>query len=191
MHIKLITDVTTEPLTLDEVEAHLRIEADTQDTYLTPLITLAREYAENYTRRSLATKTLELILDVFPKVDYIELPKSPVQSVTSIKYKDYEGSETTWDSGNYIVSNDYLPAKIVLGYNKTYPIYTEYPTDSIRIRYVAGHNDSNPIPKSIKQAMLMLIGHLYENRELTSVADLNEIPFSINALLYPFKIFGW
>ena len=163
MNIKIITDVSTEPVTLTQAKAHLRIETSDDDTYITTLITIAREYCENITKRALATQTLELILDDFPSCDYIKLPMSPVQSVTSIKYTDSDEDETTWSSDDYVANLDVLPEIITPAYSKVFPTFTPLPTGAVRIRYVAGHkSDGVALPKAIYHAMLLIISHLYE-----------------------------
>lgn len=187
MHLNIITDVTTEPVSLAEANAHLRVDDALDDTYISSLITVAREYCETATRRALATQTLELILDDFP-CNYIELPKSPVQSITSIKYKNSMGTETEWT--NYVSDLDKVPALLMPNFSDVFPQFTPYPSGAVRIRYVAGHTSVN-IPKSIKHAMLLLIGHLYENREDTIAKKLENIPIGINSLLANYKIRGW
>lgn len=163
-----------------------------EDDLLNALITTAREYCETFTGRALATQTLELIMDDFPACEHIELPKSPIQSITSIKYKASNGTEYTWASTNYIINADVMPGLITPIYNGYFPVFTPYPTGAVRIRYIAGHSsEGTPIPKAIKQALLILVGHWYENRELVVEKKLNEIPFSVNNLLYPNKVFRW
>lgn len=192
MNIKIITDVATELATLTEAKSHLRVDSNHDDSLITSLITVAREYCENVTRRALATKTIELILDDFPNSDYLELPMSPVQSVTSIKYKDSVGTETTWGSGNYITNLDDTPAVIRPVFGGSWASFTPYPSGAVRIRYVAGHkSDGVTLPISIKQSILILICHLYENREATTQKALSEVPFSVNALLHSYKIARW
>lgn len=185
MYIKLITDVATEPIDLPSAKEHLRVVSSDDDAYITSLITVAREFCESFTKRALASKTLELLLDSFPSDDYIDLPNKPIQSVTSVKYKDYEGTET--DFTDYIANTD--SGQVVLSYGYSWPSTTLYPTTPIAIRYVAGY--TTDIPKSIKQAMLLLISHLYENREATSVIELKEVPFAVKSLLYPYKVWGF
>jgi uncharacterized phiE125 gp8 family phage protein len=192
VNVKIITDVTTEPITTAEAKSHLRVDITDDNDYIDSLVTVARLYCENYTRRALAEKTIELIMDKFPDCkDYFELPYALVSSVTHIKYKNSDGDESTWDTANYIVDNDVVPARISLAYNVSYPTFTEYPVSAVRVRYVCGYNDSIVIPKPIKQAMLLLIGHWYENREATAFNVNRELAFSVNALLYPYKVLGW
>jgi uncharacterized phiE125 gp8 family phage protein len=195
--IKVITDVSVEPVTIEEAYTHCRIDTNSyvEDNLILALITTAREYCESHTRRALATKTLELILNDFPKKNYIELPCGPVQSITSIKYKDSSGTETTWSSAYYNTNIDSTPAIITPIHGGIWANFIPYPAGgAVRIRYVTGHkSDGVAIPKSIKQAMLLLIGHLYENREATNGTGkpLEEVPFSIHALLNPYKIARW
>ena len=192
MDIKIITDVATEPVTTEQAKTHMRISGSDDDTYIDTLITIAREWTEQFTGRALATQTLEIILDKFPSKDFIEMPMSPVQSITSIKYKNSDGDETTWDSSNYIVNNDILPCKIYLAYGEVYPDFTEYPTGAVRIRSVHGHkSDEIALPKAIYHALLLLISHLYENREATIEKALNETPFAVKSLLVPYRLRWW
>jgi len=192
VYVKIITDVSTEPVSVAQAKEHMRITISDDDTYISILITAAREYCESYTRRALATQTLEYVLDQFPIKDSFELPMSPVQSITSIKYKDSDGDETTWDSANYILNDDYIPAKVQLAYNIDWPSFTEYPTAAVRVRYVAGHNDSYvALPKRIYQAILILVAEMYEKRELSCSDKAYEMPFSVKCLLDNYIIFGW
>ena len=41
----------TEPITLAEAKSHLRVTFEDDDSYITALITAARQYAENYQNR--------------------------------------------------------------------------------------------------------------------------------------------
>ena len=150
-----------------------------EDTLLTGLIQAAREYVETYQNRALCTQTWELVLDGWPNDEYVEIPLPPLQSVTSIKYKDSTGAETTWDEANYIVDTDSYLGR-VLADGCSWPSDALYPAGAIRIRFVAGYTD---VPATTKAAMLLLIGHWYEHREATDAVNLSEIPFAVKSLL--------
>lgn len=153
----------------------------TEDSLVSALITAAREYCELYTGRALATQTLEAYADSFGCRDYIRLPMQPVQSVTSVKYKDSDGTETTLTADtDYIVDAD--GGRIVLPCGVSWPSFTAYPVNPVKIRYIAGYCASNLIPKAIKQSMLLLIGHWYENREAVGNVG-GQIDFAVRALL--------
>lgn len=89
----LTTAIDPEPLTLEEVKLHLKIEADetTEDNLLSALISTAREYAESFTRRALGPKTYTLYMDEFPSCDEIIIDYPPLRVVNSIKYYDIDG----------------------------------------------------------------------------------------------------
>ena len=43
----------------------------------------------------------------------------------------------------------------------------------------------------VKAAMLLLIGHWYANREAVNIGNITtEIPFAVEALLQPYRIYG-
>lgn len=175
------TAPTVEPVTLAEAQAHCRSIDDTaENATLTALIIAAREYCEMYTRRALAPQTIELYLDYFPAV--IKLPMPPITSVTSIAYKDYLGTETTIAAMDYIV--DTVNGCINQAYGKSWPSFTPYVSNPIKITYVTGYVTA---PKSIKQAMLLLIGHWYENRSATGEVR-KPIEFSVKNLLSLYRV---
>ncbi len=192
MNIKTITAPTSEPVTLAEAKDQLRITQDTEDDYIERLITVARQAAETQTGRALASATFELTMDRFPvSPQEIILPYPPLQSVTSIKYKDKDGAETTLDTEDYIADDDY-PAKIVPAYNESFPSIEFYPVGAVKVRYDAGYTgeDELIVPEEIKQGILLLIADYYEYRE--DILDRGHIPktvpFGIKALLQPYKV---
>lgn len=199
MNLKIITAPVSEPVTLEEAKSHLKVTSGDEDTLIENLITTARQYSENFTRRALASAVFELVLDNFPSGsnEAIVLPRPPLEEVASIRYKDSDGNETVWGSENYIVYSS-EPAEIYPAYGVYYPNFTPYPKGAVKVRYTAGYRTSGDdpnliIPKAIKQAMLLIIGDWYENREaLLSKGHIPKtIPFGVEALLTPYRIFGW
>lgn len=168
----VITAPTVEPVSVTELKAHLRLDFNDEDTLLQTYLQSAREYVEARTCRTLHQTTLEYYLDRFP-CGPIYLPKaSPLISVTGVWYKNSVGTETEWtgfvaDSYNEIGS--VRPA-----YGRSYPSYTPYPVNSVRIRYVAGLANGSPqtYPKeTIRAAIKLLAAGIYENRESEVIPD--------------------
>ena len=187
-NLTLITPPAVEPISLAEAKLHLRLDLTTEDVLIAALITAAREHCEILTWRALATQTVEMILNNFPSVNSIELSRPPLQSVTSVKYKNSAGVETTMAITDYIVIADKTPGEIILPYSRQWPSFIPFPSGAVRIRYVCGHSTLLTIPISIKQAMLLIIGHLYEHRESTTEKTLWEVPMAVSSLLRPYKI---
>lgn len=162
-------------------DANVNIE----DTLITNLITVARETCENITNRALATQTLTLSMDYFPPGN-IRLPRPPLVSVTSIKYRDSAGTDTTWAAANYIVDIAKEPGEVSLAYGIEYPLFTPYPTSAVKIEYIAGYTTDCPL--CIKQAMLLLIAHFYENREEYIVGQtIAKVPRAVDDLLADYR----
>jgi uncharacterized phiE125 gp8 family phage protein len=125
-----------------------------------------------------------LALDSFPSERIIKIPLPPLQSVTSIKYYDPEGTETVFPSDDYEVDTYSKPGRISLGYGKSWPSATLRPVNGVIIEFKAGYGDnSDDVPEKVKQAVKVLIGELYEHREVTDVKELKEVPFAVKALL--------
>jgi uncharacterized phiE125 gp8 family phage protein len=56
--------------------------------------------------------------------------------------------------------------------------------NAIKIRYITGYGDKAAnVPEDYRQAILILVAHLFENREQTTDIKLTNIPFSIYDIL--------
>jgi len=195
MNLKIITTPTIEPVSLVEAKLHLRVTTDTDNTLISDLITAARQYCEAITNRALASATFELILDDF--TDKIVLPMPPVESNTvSIKYTDSDSIETTLATTEYILYTS-EPAILIPDYGIDWPSFTPYPTGAVKIRYTAGYRAASTdenlhIPEAIKQAILLVIGHFYENRQEYIVGQtIAKIPLAAESLLYPYHVWSF
>lgn len=186
-NLSLVTAPTTEPLTVQEVKDHLRILDSDEDSLLYTYITAARQFVENQTRRALITQTWDLKLDEFPKFDeVIELPKSPIQSVTSITYTDENGDSQTLSTAIEDLTS--IPARLTPAYQLDWPTTRDI-INAVTIRYVAGYGDSaSDVPMALRHAIKLCIGHLYENRETSTTLSLSEVPLAFNALIAPYIV---
>lgn len=190
MPTKVITAPTYEPISVADVAEYLRVDdlAADQDL-LESLITAAREYLEQHLNRPLATQTLEEALTGWK--DPIVLDSS-LQSVTSIKYIDVNGAEQTLASNQYLVDTYAEPAQITPAYNVTYPELYDVP-NNVKVRYVAGYTsggspDTNPLPKPIRFAMMLVIGDLYANREAAVTGTTYTVNPTVQNLLQFYRL---
>lgn len=167
----LITSPSTVlPVTLEEVKDHLRVECDDEDAMLITYARAGTESVENITNRALVTQTVDLYLDRFPSEQFISLPRNPVQSVTGINYTIAGATAygSTYAAANYTLDSASIPNRVVLKYNKTWPVGVLETDRPIRVRYVAGYGDAgSDVPEPIRAAILLQTGDLYENRENT------------------------
>lgn len=158
----LITDSTSEPVTLAEVKTYLRIDGTDFDNILTPLIKTVRQLAEKITGRDFIDKTWKTYLDCFPSNE-IEILKSKLQSITSIKY--YKDSVLeTFDSSKYYITNSEHYASIYLVDGQDYPGGLDNRKQAVEILFVSGYGaDASFVPEALKQAMITHIAYLFEN----------------------------
>ena len=101
-----------------------------------------------------------------------------------IGYKDSTGTETILPVSDYLVDTDREPGRVLPGFGMSWPVFTPFPAAPIRIQFVAGYA---VLPEPIRQAMLLLVGHWYENREATGTAK-DQTAFSVHALLSPYRV---
>lgn len=163
--VKVITPNATLPIDLATVKLHLKLDSDTtDDTLVTALISVAQEIVETYCRVRLLPTTEELYIDQFPFEYQIQLSKWPITAITYCQYYDTNGDLQTLPSTDYIVDGVSKPGRLCLNYARWWPV-SRWIDNAVWIRYVVGFATTAAIPATLKQAMLLIIGHLYENRQ--------------------------
>jgi len=181
----LVTEPTEAALDLEAAKSHLRIDTDKEDNDVERMVKAATEWVESR-GEMLSPQTWDLTLDVFPINCPIQILKRPLRSVEYITYVDQDGATQTWDSSKYKVAKKGRWPRIAPAFNEMWPI-TRSEMEAVTIRLNLGY-DSSPrtIPAAAQQAMLLLIGHLYENREavvvIQGIVSL-ELPLGLEALL--------
>lgn len=170
-----------------DVKTHLRILHTDDDTYLTMLEAAATAHTSNYINRALIDTTYELRLDAWPQ--RFLTPYSPLQSVTSIQYLDTAGTLQTLATTEYTVDTQSQPGIVYEAYNKTWPSLQDEP-NAVRMIYVAGYGSANTdVPEKIRFAIMLLIGHMYENREATSPTAVHDVPMGYHELLTDYRLY--
>ena len=189
--LKEITAPTSEPISLEEARLHLRLDTSgsppshPDDSLVSNLITAVRQNAEDYAGIKIASGTFEMRADSFKDFE-ISLQTWPVTSVTSVSYVDLSNSTQTLASTEYTLDTYARPVRLKA--TTTFPA-----TKEVTIRFVAGCTDGQspnpyPMPKSIKAALLLMLGHLYDNREAVSDIQSYERPLGATYLLNPYRI---
>ena len=203
--LTITTAPQNEPLDAAETISYLRIDSGVDTTLIDNLIQAARFWAEDYTNRTFLTTVFTLSLDGIGYVDvplkegfhtgysdtpsgnYIELPRSPVQSVTSIKSFADDNTATTLAATNYYVDTVRVPARVVLRDGGSWPTDLRN-ANGIEVLYTAGYGASRAsIPEPIRVAMLEYVSHLYEHRGDDEGRALNP-PALITSLLQPYVV---
>lgn len=199
MYWRLVTDATTEPITTAQAKTHCVIDTSDDDTYVDILIKAARQTVEDDTDRAMLNQTWKIYLDDFPASSSkaIYIPRSPLSTVTSIKYTDTNGVQQTWNSDEYDDDKATEPARIIPAYGYTWPSTRGDPSNVI-IESVHGYGANVGaaalLPSGLLMAMYLLIAHGYEHRE--AVMESNQrggfttVPLGYDGYINKMKV-GW
>lgn len=168
----------SEPVTLAEAKAHIRLEHDADDSLITGLIAAARKMIEQEYGVQMINATWKMTLDRFPSYE-ITLARGPIQSVTSITYKDSDNVTQTVSASDYLVD---MPTKRIWpdsGFS--WPSTYDAP-GNVSIIYVSGYGTASDVPEPWKLAIKMLVAGWYEQRESMQQQTMNMIPFGVEAI---------
>lgn len=189
--------------------------AHPDDPLILSLIQAAREWIEKFTGRSMTERLLEYAVDAFPGHDRlggyrypnhrlgvvyrgdgiypqpIRLPGGPVNSLETVGYVDGGGVVQTIGDAQFDSYQE--PARVLPASGGGWPS-TQNAMGAVKVRYWAGYTlpgdspSGTPLPKPLKHAMLLVLGHLYENREDSVDANLQSIPLGAQALARPYRL---
>ena len=157
------TDPATPVVTTEDVKLYGRITSSALDSLLSDLVVSATDEVEKSTNRALITQTWNYVLDGFESRS-IRIPKSPLKSVTSIRYIDANGQLQTLDESFYQVSTISEPGEIMLKPGCMWPVVGIGYAEPVTITYVAGYGDgSDAVPKRIRQTIIALTVYWHDN----------------------------
>lgn len=185
---ELITAPTVLPVTLTDAKTHLRVVDTDDDAYIDGLIVAATERAESFTERPFITQTWAAHLDRFPGY-VVRLPLPPLQSITSITYHDTADAEQTLVASDYYVDNKSNPARVIPV--DSWPATYARP-NAVTITMVVGYGVAPvDVPQTIRQAILLMIGDMFENREESVIGTtVSALPITAEHLLRPYRLVG-
>lgn len=194
------TAPATEPVTLAELKAHLRIDTEAEDAPLAALLATARGTLESITGRSFVQTEWVAYYDAWPlagtylgapQAREIELPKAPLLSVAStvvshVKYLDTDGNLQTLSAADYTVEPGLSAnwfGRIWLKPAASIPTIGEFP-GALRVTFYAGYGAAAAVPEEIKTAIKLLAAHLHTNPVPVNAGSVvNEVPMTLQFLI--------
>lgn len=201
--LTITTPPTSYPITVEEVKAFAKIDSCDDDTLINSLIITATQSAEEFLRRALITQSLTLTLDLgcnnnsnldrdgyfeasisllygdLPRT--IELPKAPIQSVTSVTLYGIDNTSSIYSSSNYFL--DTSGSRLCLNDNAIWTSNLRQKA-ACKILYVAGYGLAASIPQAIKSAILMYVQRMYDERIIC------DLPDTCKNILTQWRIYG-
>lgn len=191
-------DESVLPVSLDIVKAHLRIETSDDDALIETYIRAAAREFERQTSRGLYPAHYAWRLDSWPK-DGEELPFGPVRSVDRLTWIDSAGNEQEVDGAewSYALSDRGARLCYETGFSAPRP---GRPLNGIAVWFSAGHDPAGyqatesearlQLPQTAVSALLLLVGHWYQNREAVNVGNLvTQLPLGAVMLMSGLRIY--
>lgn len=196
-----------EPVTLQQAKKHCRVTIDDDDDLILGYVAAAREYVEGFCRKTLLTTTLVYALDAFPyrsryagwhrplheyqglqvvrhhNDNIIRIPRPPLQRIIQVTYIDEAQVTRTLAPALYGVDVISQPGKLFLLEGAFWPTTVLQP-NAVQIEFEAGYKTTAEVPRTLRTAILLLVAHLYENREATAEKVLQEIPLAVKSMLW-------
>jgi len=166
---------------------HVRSTDQSETPDVEEISAAAQETIEKRMDRALTVQRFLLVLDAFP-AGRIKLPRSPLSAVVSITYLGGDGVSQTLGSSAYRANADGRPSTIEPAYGTSWPA-TLPVAGAVRVTYDAGHGEDRPAPSCAVQAIKLLIGHWYENREAVVNGTISsQVDLAVEALINSDKI---
>ena len=159
------------------VKAALKIEADdaSEAALLTAYRAAALDWVERYTALSLAQRAWTATFDGF--VEQLRLPRGPVVAVTALGYRGVDGTAVALTGTDWRLSGDVL----AVAAGRTWPLVLAG-TGAVTVTFNAGFAAVATEAPGLIAAALMIVGHLYRNRETVVGGTVTDVPFGAKAL---------
>jgi uncharacterized phiE125 gp8 family phage protein len=162
-------------ITLSEAKLHCRVDINDDDALIAQLINAAVNHVEQITGWVTTSQLYTKLIKKIPEI--IRLPLWPVTAITAI---EVIGATTQNVASDFDIDLTERPAKVI-PLSKSFSVATG---ETLLIAYTAGEAD---IPDGMRQAVLMLVAHWYENREAIVVGTISsEVSLGVNQLLSPY-----
>jgi uncharacterized phiE125 gp8 family phage protein len=188
MSLLLTSGPTVEPVSLAEARAHLRIDTTDEDAYIASLVTTSRMHIETALDIALLHQQWSLFLDTWPAARPLLLPLRPVVSVDAVRTFSPAGEPTTYEPGGFELDAVSSPSRL---YRRPQTRFTGpfRTANAIEIAFTAGFGPAPAdVPAPLRQALLLLIAHWYEHREIVSdTSATTRVPDTVSALLAPYR----
>lgn len=190
----LVSRTDGDGIDLAEAKLFLRVDHATENDLIEAMIATTRVWVETYLRRTLVTETWDFRFRDFPQFGKpLFIPRAPLQSVTSVTYLDENAVSQTWTTGNYAVRTLSGP-NAGRGWIET-TANTDFPATSLEaefpvtVRAVCGYGNAGAVPKGIKAGMMLLLGDLYAQRQVTITGTMSaRTQTTVEKLLGPYRL---
>lgn len=171
-----------DPLMIGQLRDWLEITDNSNDAKLIGLIKAASLYVQKQTGLRLFTQTVAMRRAGFARE--MQLPVGPVQSITSVQYRDAMLADTlhTLPASTYAAPLGAMRPTLQLATGQSWPSVYCAP-DAVTVTAVVGFGGVNDMPEDIRLAMMLLCTQWFDTRSAVSEKAQAEIPNGVRDLL--------
>lgn len=170
----------TDLLSLADAKAHLRVDVTAEDDLITDLIGAALDTCQQVTGRYLGSTSATLYADGWKNQAFTF---GPVTAISKVEYYNQANTLTELPAARWWADLESTPQRIT--FDAPPAIYTNR-HQGVKVSATLGEGT---IPRPMRQAALLLVGHYYENRQQVVTGSKPEaIPMAVDFLLNPFRV---
>lgn len=165
--LSLVTAPAAEAVTIDDLRGFLRIDDCDEAEILQRAVNAATTAVQDRCGVQLITATYDMKFLDFCR-STIVMPRLPLQSISSVKVTDDDGSQATVSTSVYLtdLGSADRRGRIVLASGQSWPTTSRAMLHGdVAVRFVAGFGDAaTDVPDSYTQQILLIAANLYETR---------------------------
>lgn len=204
---RITVEPTIEPVTLEEMKTQLRIDGTEDDDFLNDAITEARQEIEDLTGLAFITQSWQLTIDRWPTGREpwwdgvvqahintlsgphrsLELPRYPLQSITSVITYDEAGNSTAVTvATTFDVDTQQLPGRMTLKSGASWPTALRA-NNAIEVVYASGYGDAAAdVPAPLKRAIKSVVAYIYSHRG--DDCDMSDALSAVSSTIDRYKV---
>ena len=162
------------PITLSEAKAQIRVDHNEEDVLIQHYIAAATSLLDGpagLLGRCLVTQSWQMSIEAVTGPILLPFPDSTIDDAV---YTDAAGGTLVYDLA---LQDQRLLLRPSSGHGRP-----------VAITFTAGFGSAADVPAAIRQAMLLLIAHWYDNREAVTMGAAGySMPMAVDALLAPYR----
>lgn len=199
---RVIAPTEEELITLVEFKEFVRVDVDetVDDNLMQMILESSIEFCESYTGKSIALKTYEKVYNR-PRNQYadvyttpyhshkLEVRKGEITELISLIEKDSNGATVDYDMNDFEFFNYPQESEVNTLDDSTIIRSGTSSTRPLVLTFKSGYTSAT-LPKNLKNGILMIAAHWYENREtikIEEMTDVTEMPYGATTVLERYK----
>jgi uncharacterized phiE125 gp8 family phage protein len=174
------------PITLADARMQCMLDDDItdEDILIGSFIAAATDHCENFIGGALVQQQKTYYGKLYREI----ILSSKIISVESFSYVDTSGAVQQLAGNDFYIDrsqtlNALTPVNEWPNVNQIHP-------QPIIIEFTCGYGDAAAVPEGVKQAIRLLVGHWFRNRDAESASISSSVQSSVRSLLAPYRAVG-